>query len=165
MPCVAISRTILRRRSGTASQPRRRDGFEFTIRKPLLRHVREEIREPWGRRASTWRKNGPNPRRSVFRSGDDTLAVRAELRTMLFLENGHELAAFNSPLKVVKSLPLVASHTRTVWSAEVVTTRRASGSNSALYTLSSCPFRVVISLPLLVSHTRAVLSQEAVTIR
>ena len=62
-------------------------------------------------------------------------------------------------------MPVAASHSRAVLSAEAVTTRAPSGEKAALRTTSSWPRRTAICLPVAASHSRAVLSAEAVTTR
>ena len=66
---------------------------------------------------------------------------------------------------MARLLPVAASHTRAVLSADAVTMRVPSGLNCALVTLSSCPASVARLLPVAASHTRAVLSSDAVTMR
>lgn len=69
------------------------------------------------------------------------------------------------PVRTTCSEPLLASHTRTVQSSELLAICRPFGENAVLLTHFLCPIKTHSSLPLSTSHTRNVWSREALTIR
>ena len=76
--------------------------LKFAVRiQPFLGHVLQEIAEPRRRRTRPWREYGPDACGFVEGSGDDALAIWAELRTGypagMALERGQKLAGRRLP--------------------------------------------------------------------
>ena len=67
------------------------------------------------------------------------------------------------PSSVCSSLPIAASHSRTVWSYEADASCLLSGENATVLTKPVWPSSVYSSLPVAASHSRTVLSSEADT--
>jgi hypothetical protein len=79
---------------------------------------------------------------------DGRLACRAETPRS-------RIALLRQSLASAASLPVSASHSRAVLSADAVTTRLPSGLKAALHTRFVWPLRTAASLPVSASHSRA----------